>query len=649
MSTSQTAMLVLDHSGVLRDASPAALQIMRASREQILGTCFVQLLDEGSRSKGRALLEAARQGPTRVYELVQILGDGHVELVGYQAVPLAGTGTHDQGGILLLAHPLAHVASTTERLLALNRRLRALFTITASASRSLLSTQLLQQALSIAMAELDLRAGAVVLLEPVAEGTPPDDQAPSLMLAAQQGLLVSREQPHPLVTFARTRLLGSTTATISGSAQELGLRTDNLVFPDNPLLHLAATPLRSDDRLLGWMLVLAERYPAFASGEVDTLQTISNVLGAPIENARLYEMLLETTGQLQAVLDGIDSGVVLVDRDGVVRYANSGLGRMLDVNVEDWPGYPRGELFGARLTRLKHPSTSFAGDFWEYAGPPRRVLRRFVDQVADQNGAPIGSIEVYTDVTTLEEMNKLKDEFVAAAAHDLKTPVSAIKGYAQIALRLARRVEEQRLVKPLEMINARSDDLAYLMDSLLDVSRIQAGRLRLDLDTFELGDLVRKVVRHFDFDLQRHGRAINVDLPSEALEVFWDQHRVERMLINLLGNAIKYSPDGGQIDIRVRVNDGDTGEPPGLVEIAITDHGIGIPPDERERVFERFYRVRQTVEDGFKGTGLGLHICASVVHALGGTIRADASLHGGQGTTIYVVLPQIAVPTDDST
>jgi signal transduction histidine kinase len=297
------------------------------------------------------------------------------------------------------------------------------------------------------------------------------------------------------------------------------------------------------------------------------------------------------------------------------------------------------------MRRIERSSLAFDGDVLEWSGPLPRVLQRTIDDVYDGDGQPLGTIEVYADITHIEEVNQLKDEFVAAAAHDLKTPVTAIKGYAQIGLRLARRLDQPRLVQYLDMINTRSDELTYLMDSLLDVSRIQAGRLRLEIEPLLVHDLIAKVVQYFEFDLQRQQREIVVDLPPEPLRVEWDPPRMERMLINLISNAIKYAPHGGPIELRVRRLPSPTAGT-NDIEIAVTDHGIGIPSAERERVFGRFYRVRQTIEAGFKGTGLGLYISQSVVTAHGGTIWADAALHGGPGTTIFVRLPE---QVDDST
>jgi two-component system phosphate regulon sensor histidine kinase PhoR len=425
---------------------------------------------------------------------------------------------------------------------------------------------------------------------------------------------------------------------LRGGAEELGLDPAGILAAAGPLLRQGATPLRSEGRLLGWLYAISDRYRAFDPSTFELLGTIGDLLGPPIENARLYGALRETSGQLGAVLDSIDSGVLLIDNAGVVRYANARLGELLHTVVSGWPGRSRADLLGTLLRPLDQPSELFYGELWMVNDASGRVLRCFTRQITDAAEAPSGTIEVYSDVTQVHAMDRLKDEFVAAAAHDLKTPVTAVKGYTQIALRLAGRAGDERLLKQLEMINARSDDLAHLMDTLLDMSRIQGGRLQLDLESFTLDAMIAHVIQHFDFDLRRQGRALGIELPEAPIEVTWDRMRVERVLINLIGNALKYSPAGGPVELRARR----LAEADGCnaVELSITDHGIGIPLAERAQIFERFYRAPQAVADGFKGAGLGLYICRSIVEAHGGRIWCADADTGGAGTTFVVRLPQ---------
>lgn len=242
-------------------------------------------------------------------------------------------------------------------------------------------------------------------------------------------------------------------------------------------------------------------------------------------------------------------------------------------------------------------------------------------------------------IETLNRSCQLKDEFVTAAAHDLKTPVTAVKGYAQIALRLARKLDDERLSQQLAMINARSDELALLMDGLLDMSRIQVGRLLLEPEQIEISRLIKKVLNHFEFDLRRRNREVQVTMPDQTLVVVWDKLRMQGVLINVIGNALKYSPDGGAVTLSVQP----LKDLPDWIELTVTDYGIGIPAEERALIFDRFYRVRAAIEHGFKGTGIGLYIAQHVVELHGGRIWAGNALHGGSGTTMHIEMPRVVV------
>jgi|GEM_PF-6368230 len=637
----ESVLLVLDAGGNIRYANPAACTALQSTQTWLIGKSFSDVLDEGSRDKARTLLELVRSGePTHAFELNQIAADGTRVLLSYRASQLVGT--DESAHILLTGQLLTDTVSTTQRLLALNRRLSALFSIASSVSRSIVLTDLLRQALSVMIAELELQAGAVFLADVplyIDRSQPLPLTADQLQLVVYQGfapMFVPRlNEAQRWVTFGNRNLRDGTQSVIIGYAEELGISADDLTTSAGPMLSVAATPLISDDRLFGWLYVLTDRYRAFQSDELDLLSTIGRLLGPSVENARLYQALLETSGQLHALLEGIDSGVLLTDQHGIVRYTNTRLGTFFDTDVATWIDRPRAAVMPTTLTRLEHEESLFDGELWEFAGTQRRVLSRFVEQVYDLTGTSLGGIEVFSDVTQVQEMNQLKDEFVAAAAHDLKTPVTAIKGYAQIGLRLARQLGAERLIQQLAMIDARSTELSHLMDALLDLSRLQAGRFELAFETFDVGDLVRSAAQHFAFDLRRRGRELVLDLPPTPVQVTWDRTRMLGVLINLIGNGIKYSPDGGIVEVRVALAPHDD-----AVQLTVTDYGIGIPVAERERIFDRFYRTREAVEGSFKGTGIGLYISRRVVELHGGTIEAIAALHGGTGSTMVLVLPR---------
>lgn len=621
---SPLATLALDAAGAVCYANPAALTLLRAGPVPLQGRGFVDLLELGSRAKGLALLRAAADGPTGLFELNMLMADGSARLVSWQARHLPDSG--ERAAMLLYGHPQDQMVASTERLLALNRHLSALFSVAAAASASLELDDMLQRVLHSALQELGLSAGAMLLAEGGALRVVAQRHCPPALLErlAEPERVAERWQALPLPEGGFL---------VPEGALDLGL--DELPSHVGPLLNLVALPLTHEHLHFGWFYLLSDRYRALGAGELETLRAIINLLGPPLTNARLHAALRETGSQLQAVLDSIDSGVLLVDQGGVVRYTNARMAALLGIDVATWIGRPRAELPRPALDG-EQSVEGLSGALWELEDPPR-VLRCATSSVYDRHAAPMGTVEVYSDVTAIQHMNRLKDEFIAAAAHDLKTPVTAVKGYAQIALRMARRLGDEKLVQQLAMINARSDDLTHLMESLLDISRIQAGRLRLDLAETSLGVLVEAVLLHFDFDLRRQNRTLTLEIAEPELLVCWDRLRIIRALANLISNALKYSPEGGPVVLAADVlrHAHHTS-----VQFWVTDSGIGIPEEERERVFERFYRVPQTVAYGFKGTGLGLYICRHVVEAHHGRVWITDARYGGHGTSICVLLPQ---------
>jgi two-component system, OmpR family, phosphate regulon sensor histidine kinase PhoR len=245
-----------------------------------------------------------------------------------------------------------------------------------------------------------------------------------------------------------------------------------------------------------------------------------------------------------------------------------------------------------------------------------------------------GALVVLQDVSSLKEAERLKDEFIAIAAHELRNPMAAIKGYAQmLTSRQARGKggaldEWQR--EALETIDASTSRLVELTDDLLDVTRLQAGRLELHLAPVDLVALARRVARRLQVTAPNHTLAVTAE--RDAIMACVDVQRVEQVLGNLLNNAVKYSPDGGPIDVALDVCDEQ-----GMAKLSIRDSGIGIPAAEQSRIFARFVRAENARARGIGGTGLGLYLCRELVERHSGRIWFESA--EGQGTTFHLTLP----------
>ena len=246
------------------------------------------------------------------------------------------------------------------------------------------------------------------------------------------------------------------------------------------------------------------------------------------------------------------------------------------------------------------------------------------------------ALVVLQDVTALKEAEQLKDEFIAVAAHELKTPMAAVKGYADMLLRQSERDEQFRLTEwqseALETIDQATSRLVELTNDLLDVTRIQAGRMELHPEPHDLVALARRIVKRFQVTTDRHTLSVEVEGDEDYVVACLDVPRTEQVLANLVSNAIKYSPKGGAITISIREEVSRT-----LAEMRVQDCGIGIPERQQAQLFHRFSRADNARELGIAGTGLGLYLCRELVELQGGRIWFTSA--EGQGTTFYVTLP----------
>src|SRR5438270_7431513 len=272
-----------------------------------------------------------------------------------------------------------------------------------------------------------------------------------------------------------------------------------------------------------------------------------------------------------------------------------------------------------------------------------RVARATADRQARVKELDAARVELQTSYERLQELDKLKSQFLSIASHELKTPITAMSGFVQIAVRRIKRrlaagrpnetdwkKEEDTLLEQLEVVQRQTGKLARLVDELLDVSRIESGRLELRLADIDLPELIAEVMRRHQLMATKHDLRLHYD-PERSLAVRGDRDHLEQVLNNLIGNAMKYSPEGGPIEVTVtRAGDQE-------VEFAIADHGIGIRAAELARVFGLFYRSPDRNARDVGGMGLGLYITKEIVDRHEGRIWAESEV--GKGTTFHVTLP----------
>ncbi len=286
------------------------------------------------------------------------------------------------------------------------------------------------------------------------------------------------------------------------------------------------------------------------------------------------------------------------------------------------------------------------GDRHEFVPREIRVLEGMgrLAAIAIQN---VRLLVEANQATTLREANRLKDEFLSLVAHELRNPLTAVQGYTQMTQRRLRKagIPETDL-KPLETIIAQAQRMTRLVDDLLDLSRIETGHLELRHEETDLAELVKRQVETYLTDTTNHQIPLElVNGPDHALYTgSYDATRLDQVTSNLISNAMKYSPDGGAINIRLERKklsalEPTTSEPAAeVLHFSIQDQGIGIPLEQQADLFERFYRANNSRDSGLPGLGLGLYISSQIITLLGGRMWAE-SAGEGQGSTFHFTLP----------
>jgi signal transduction histidine kinase len=244
------------------------------------------------------------------------------------------------------------------------------------------------------------------------------------------------------------------------------------------------------------------------------------------------------------------------------------------------------------------------------------------------------AIVVQQDVTALKEAERLKDEFIGIAAHELRTPLAVVKGFSQTLIVQTAHGKGPKLadwqMEAIQDIDLATSRLVELTEDLLDVTRLQAGRLQLQFEPTDLVALVQRIVKRFKVTTERH--QIALDTAEENIVVTIDPRRIEQVVSNLISNAIKYSPDGGKVEVAVLQDKSSK-----IALFSVRDYGIGIPAHQQSRIFSRFMRADNAHASNIGGTGLGLYLCRELVERHNGRIWFESI--EGQGSTFYVSLP----------
>jgi PAS domain S-box-containing protein len=368
-------------------------------------------------------------------------------------------------------------------------------------------------------------------------------------------------------------------------------------------------------------------------------------------NEALEASLVEqrrSQAEVSAVVDGVVEALVLVAPDQ----------RLLRVNhrFEELFGIPAGRVVGQRLDELRpliehvlqepevfmeRVATNAAdqeGRFNEtfvQSWPQERQLALFSTPIKS-DGRFLGRLYSFRDVTQERELDRMKTEFVSQVSHELRTPLTAIKGFTELLLDEDAGEVNGEQKEYLGIVKSNVDRLVALINDLLDISRIESGRIRLKLEPIDLAEIIRSVSTTMRPLIEGKDQTLALEVEPDLPPARGDHDRVVQVLTNLISNAYKYTPAGGALRV-------EAGRRDGLLHVAVTDNGIGIPAEDVPKLFTRFFRVDSSLTREIGGTGLGLSIVKSIVELHGGTISVDSE--PGKGSTFDFALPiAAAVP-----
>ncbi len=422
----------------------------------------------------------------------------------------------------------------------------------------------------------------------------------------------------------------------------------------------AAAPLIANDERLGAILLLSTERAAFSQDVRRTLSTAAGQVAVAIKNAELYALISEQTERMgsmlrtqqvdsstsRAILESIADGVVVTDDEHRVVLFNAAAERILGIEGQAILGHPVFDFIGLYGSEGQRWASSIRS--WKQAPPEPAALsdvsERLLledDRVLSIHPAPVvlgqeflGTVSIFRDITREVEVDRLKSEFVATVSHELRTPMTSIKGFVDLVLMGAAGALNAEQRRFLNIVKNNTERLEILVNDLLDISRIEAGKVTLSFQPIDVHELLHEAQLFVERQRREHDKHIElvIEPPPDLPRLWGDPERVRQILTNLVENAFNYTPEGGKITVSaVLVND--------QIELEVMDNGIGISLNEQGRIFERFFRGEQSLIMGVAGTGLGLAIVLNLVEMHGGRIWVTSEGIPGRGTTFTLSLP----------
>jgi PAS domain S-box-containing protein len=482
-------------------------------------------------------------------------------------------------------------------------------------------------------ASLDLAQGVPPLLDGVRQATP--------ALVARLITLSESDEPRDLFS----RGTGPTELTpLDRAVVKLSVPSEQAILIDNVtkararamidpsvigsgITALAAFPARRQAQTIGVMWLGYAEPHAFAESEVNVLATIAGQAAVLIENARLYEASEGGRRQLAAVLASTNDAVVVTDPANRVLLCNPAAESAFELASGSAIGRVVTELWSEPSVARLFPADGNTGTRTEEIMlNDGRTLYGSASAIIDGDGEVLGRVAVMRDITHLKELDAMKSEFVATVSHDLRAPLTYMRGYATMLPMVGPLSPKQQ--DYTEKVMAGIEQMTELIDDLLDLGRIEAG-VGLVREMCSLADIARGVAETMKPQALSRGLLLRTGKLSERI-IPGDQGLLRHAIANLVENAIKYTPSDGTVTMAVTEQDS-------AMVISVKDTGIGIAPADQLRLFERFYRVKRRETVDIKGSGLGLAIVKSIAQWHRGRVWVESQM--GEGATFYILIP----------
>ncbi len=420
-------------------------------------------------------------------------------------------------------------------------------------------------------------------------------------------------------------------------------------------------PLLVGEDVIGVLMIFHRDQHFFSPDILNLVKAIASQVAVAINNAHLYELIRDQAERLgvmlrkeqedasrsQAILEAVADGVLVTGSDNHITFINLSTEEILGIKSARALGQSLeafGGLFGRSakswmetVHRWSEEPSSFHGDTYaeQLELEDGRIALIHLAPVILQNDF-LGTVSIFRDVTHEVEVDRLKSEFVATVSHELRTPMTSIKGYVDILLMGAAGAFNENQAHFLQIVKQNAERLNVLVNDLLDISRIEAGRITLTPQAINLRDVAEDVIADVLRRSQQDQKpmALSLDAPRDLPRVLGDTERVRQIISNLVDNAYHYTPENGTIKVHIQPLENNK-----EMQVDVEDNGVGIALEDQPRIFERFYRGEHPLVLATPGTGLGLAIVRQLIEMHGGRIWLNSRGIPGEGSTFSFTLP----------